>query len=178
RAQLRADPAVRDDGRGDRDHRRVRRDVRGHVAERAACVAGAVPVAPRGDAVARRGRAAGYRQGRRRAAAARDCALPRLSGRSASVPLLPARRASPPSPELTVRRILLVLGVIVAIVAAIALLNGLVDPEDEFYSGDALSTALAANCLLAYDVVDPRSYPELKRDLFPRRHPTRLAPSS
>ena len=41
------------------------------------------------------------------------------------------------------RRILLVLGVIVAILAALAAFNGLVDPEDEFYSGDALSAAAA-----------------------------------
>ena len=50
---------------------------------------------------------------------------------------------------------------IVAIVAAVAALNGLVDPEGEFYSGDALSAALASNCLLAYDVAS-RSYPELE----------------
>ena len=76
------------------------------------------------------------------------------------------------------RRILLVLGTIVAIVAAVAALNRVVDPEDEFYSGDALSAALASNCLLAYDVVDSRSYPELKRDLFRRRRPTRVVLSA
>ena len=67
---------------------------------------------------------------------------------------------------------------IVAVVAAVAALNGLVDPEDEFYSGDALSAALASNCELAYDVVDSRSYPELKQDLFERRRPTRVVLSS
>jgi hypothetical protein len=76
-----------------------------------------------------------------------------------------------------VRRILLALGVIVAIVAAVAALNGLVDPEGEFYSGDALSAALASNCLLAYDVAS-RSYPELKQDLFRRKRPTRVVLSS
>ena len=76
------------------------------------------------------------------------------------------------------RRILLVLGVIVAILAALAAFNALVDPEDEFYSGDALSAALASNCLVAYDVVDSRSYPELKQDLFRRKRPTRVVLSS
>ena len=75
------------------------------------------------------------------------------------------------------RRILLVLCVIAAIVAAVAAFNGLVDPEDEFYSGEALSAALASNCLLAYDVTS-RSYPELKQDLFRRKHPTRVVLSS
>jgi hypothetical protein len=76
-----------------------------------------------------------------------------------------------------VRRLLLVAGVIALIVAAIAALNAVVDPKDEFYSGDALSAALASNCLLAYDVVE-RSYPELKRDLFTRTHPRRVVLSS
>jgi hypothetical protein len=67
--------------------------------------------------------------------------------------------------------------VIVAIAAAVAALNGLVDPEGEFYSGDALSAALASNCLLAYDIAS-RSYPELKQDLFRRKRPTRVVLSS
>lgn len=75
------------------------------------------------------------------------------------------------------RRALLVVGVIALIVAAVAALNGAVDPKDEFYSGDALSAALASNCLLAYDVVE-RSYPELKRDLFSRKRPRRVVLSS
>jgi len=75
------------------------------------------------------------------------------------------------------RRTLLGAGVIVLVVAAIAALNGIVDPKDEFYSGDALSAALASKCLLAYDVAE-RSYPELKRDLFRRTHPTRVVLSS
>jgi hypothetical protein len=77
-----------------------------------------------------------------------------------------------------VRRILLVLGIIVAIVAAVAALNGLVDPKDEFYSGDALSAALSSNCLLALDAVDPRSYLEFKEDLFRRKEPTRVVLAS
>jgi hypothetical protein len=76
-----------------------------------------------------------------------------------------------------VRRILLVFGMIAAIVAAVAAFNGLVDPEDEFYSGEALSAALASNCLLAYDVASS-SYPELKQDLFRRKHPPRVVLSS
>ena len=76
------------------------------------------------------------------------------------------------------RRVLLVVGVIALVVAAIAALNGIVDPKNEFYSGDALSAALASNCLLAYDVVSARSYPELKRDLFRRKQPKHVVFSS
>ncbi len=75
------------------------------------------------------------------------------------------------------RRLLLVAGVIALILAAIAALNAFVDPKDEFYSGEPLSAALASNCMLAYDVVE-RSYPELKRDLFRRKNPTRVVLSS
>ena len=75
------------------------------------------------------------------------------------------------------RRLLLVAGVIALILAAIGALNAVVDPKDEFYSGDALSAALASNCLLAFDVAE-RSYPELKRDLFERKRPTRVVMSS
>src|SRR5512133_4271249 len=75
------------------------------------------------------------------------------------------------------RRTLLVLGVIAAIVAAIAALNGAVDPEEEFYSGEALTSALASNCLLGFDVAT-RSYPELKQDLFRRKRSTRVVLSS
>jgi hypothetical protein len=77
-----------------------------------------------------------------------------------------------------VRRVLLVVGVIALFVAAIAVLNAIVDPKDEFYSGDALSAALASNCRLAYDVVAEHSYPEVKRDLFRRTQPTRVVLSS
>ena len=52
RAELRADPALRDDGRGDLDDRRVRRDVHRDDAQRAARLAGAVPVAARRHALA------------------------------------------------------------------------------------------------------------------------------
>jgi hypothetical protein len=76
------------------------------------------------------------------------------------------------------RRAVLAIGVIVLIVAAIAGLNRLVDPKDEFYSGGALSAALASKCLLAYDAVGQRSYPELKRDLFERTQPGRVVLSS
>jgi hypothetical protein len=64
--------------------------------------------------------------------------------------------------------------VIVAIVAAVAALDGIVDPRNEFYSGDALTAALAANCLLADDVVRSRSYADLKHDLFLRLRPKRV----
>jgi hypothetical protein len=76
------------------------------------------------------------------------------------------------------RRGPLAVGVIALVVAALAALNGVVDPKDEFYSGDPLSAALASRCLLAYDVVSERSYPELKRDLFSRKQPTRVVFSS
>ena len=39
------------------------------------------------------------------------------------------------------RRGPLAVGVIALVVAALAALNGVVDPKDEFYSGDALSAA-------------------------------------
>jgi hypothetical protein len=77
-----------------------------------------------------------------------------------------------------VRRVLIVVGVVAIVIAGIAALNRAVDPKDEFYSGDALSAALASKCLLAYDAVGERSYPELKRDLFARTHPTRVVLSS
>ena len=76
------------------------------------------------------------------------------------------------------KRAVLVGGVIVLIVAAFAALNRVVDPKDEFYSGDALSAALASKCLLAYDAVGEHSYPELKRDLFERTRPKRVVLSS
>ena len=57
RAQLRADPALRDDGRGGLDGRRLRRAVRRDDDQRAARLPGAVPVAPRADAEQRRNRA-------------------------------------------------------------------------------------------------------------------------
>ena len=70
------------------------------------------------------------------------------------------------------RRALLPFGILVVVVAVAAAINGVVDPKDEFYSGDALTAALRSNCLLGDDVVRARSYPAFKRDLFKRRHPT------
>jgi hypothetical protein len=67
-----------------------------------------------------------------------------------------------------VRRPLLLAGVVVAVLAVVATINGVVDPKDEFYSGAPLTAALESNCLLADDVVRARSYPEFKQDLFGR----------
>ncbi|HEX7309805.1 MAG TPA: hypothetical protein VF232_01385 [Gaiellaceae bacterium] len=67
------------------------------------------------------------------------------------------------------RRALVLAGIVVAVGAAIAAINRLVDPKNEFYSGAPLTEALESNCLLADDVVRTRSYPEFKRDLFSRR---------
>jgi hypothetical protein len=69
-----------------------------------------------------------------------------------------------------VRRGLLLAGIVVAIGAAVATINRIVDPKNDFYSGAPLTAALDSNCLLADDVVRARSHPELKRDLFGRRH--------
>jgi hypothetical protein len=69
-----------------------------------------------------------------------------------------------------VRRALLFAGIVVAIGAAVAAVDRVVDPKDEFYSGAPLTAALESNCLLADDVVRARSYPEFKRDLFGRRN--------
>ena len=66
------------------------------------------------------------------------------------------------------RRVLLLAGIVVAIGAAIAAIDGIVDPKNEFYSGAPLTAALKSNCLLADDVVRARSYAEFKRDLFGR----------
>jgi len=71
-----------------------------------------------------------------------------------------------------VRRTLLLAGIVVAVGAVVATINGIVDPKDAFYSGAPLTAALESNCLLADDVVGARSYPEFKQDLFGRRHPT------
>jgi hypothetical protein len=73
-----------------------------------------------------------------------------------------------------VRRALLLAGIVVAVGAAVATINGIVDPKDEFYSGAPLTAALDSTCLLADDVVHARSYPEFKRDLFRRRQRTTL----
>jgi hypothetical protein len=73
-----------------------------------------------------------------------------------------------------VRRGLLLAAAIVLVAAgAIAGINRAVDPENEFYSGAALTEALGSRCLLADDVVRPR-YPEFKQDLFGRRRATRI----
>jgi hypothetical protein len=77
-----------------------------------------------------------------------------------------------------VRRALVVIGVIALIVAGVAALNAIVDPKNEFYSGDPLSAALASNCLLGFDAVGRRSYPELKRDLFEHTQPGRVVLSA
>jgi hypothetical protein len=71
-----------------------------------------------------------------------------------------------------VRRALLLAGIVVAVGAVVATINGVVDPKDAFYSGAPLTAALESNCLLADDVVGARSYPEFKQDLFGRRHAT------
>jgi hypothetical protein len=77
-----------------------------------------------------------------------------------------------------VRRALVVIGVIALIVAGVAALNAMVDPKNEFYSGDPLSAALASKCLLAFDAVGEHSYPEMKRDFFERTRPKRVVLSS
>jgi hypothetical protein len=75
-------------------------------------------------------------------------------------------------------RFLLVGGVLLAVVAAAVALNRVVDPTNEFYSGGALTAALASRCLLADDVVHSRSYPEFKHDLFTRKRAARVVLSS
>ena len=67
------------------------------------------------------------------------------------------------------RRALVLAGIVVAVGAAVAIVNRIVDPKDAFYSGAPLTAALESNCLLGDDVVHARSYPEFKRDLFRRR---------
>jgi hypothetical protein len=76
------------------------------------------------------------------------------------------------------RRALLLAGTVVAVGAAVAIVNRIVDPKDAFYSGAPLTAALESDCLLANDVIHPRSYPEFKRDLFRRRHTTTVAVDS
>jgi hypothetical protein len=71
-----------------------------------------------------------------------------------------------------VRRALVLAGIVAVIGAAVATINGVVDPRDEFYSGAPLTAALDSSCLLADDVVRAGSYPEFKRDLFDRRQRT------
>jgi hypothetical protein len=73
------------------------------------------------------------------------------------------------------RRALLLAGIVVAVGAAVAIVNRIVDPKDAFYSGAPLTAALESNCLLGDDVVHARSYPEFKRDLFRRRHSSTVA---
>jgi hypothetical protein len=68
-----------------------------------------------------------------------------------------------------VRLALVLAGIVVAVGAAIAAINRIVDPKNEFYSGAPLTEALESNCLLADDVVRSTSYSEFKRDLFDRR---------
>jgi hypothetical protein len=73
------------------------------------------------------------------------------------------------------RRALLLAGIVVAVGAAVAIVNRIVDPKDAYYSGAPLTAALESNCLLGDDVVHARSYPEFKRDLFRRRHTPTVA---
>ena len=141
----------------------------GMTLQRAARLAGALPVAPRGDALARGRRAA------RSSARPWSAPLPLAIALCLVYPvvllplaLLPAGRAPSPAPQLTCGARLLLAGIVVAVGAAIAAINRVVDPKDEFYSGAALTEALESNCLLADDVVRSRSYPEFKRDLFGR----------
>jgi len=77
-----------------------------------------------------------------------------------------------------VRLALVLAGIVFAVGAAVATINGVVDPKDEFYSGAPLTAALESRCLLADDVVGARSYPEFKRDLFRRRKATTVVVGS
>ena len=95
RAEHRADPALRDDGRSRRDARRVPRPLRRHVAAEQQRLSGAVPVAARADDRRRRGRPDGARD-RDRLAAGGDRAHRRLPARAPAARLLPAGRARPP----------------------------------------------------------------------------------
>jgi len=77
-----------------------------------------------------------------------------------------------------VRLALVLAGIVFAVGAAVATINGVVDPKDKFYSGAPLTAALESRCLLADDVVGARSYPEFKRDLFRRRKATTVVVGS
>ena len=81
RAEPAPHPAVRDDGSGDRDDRRVHDDVRGHVVVVAADLPRAVPVAPGRDGAGSRRRAGRRREARRRRPPGRGRALPRVPAR-------------------------------------------------------------------------------------------------
>ena len=85
-------PPLRDDGRGDRDHRRVHDDVRGDVVVVAADLPRAVPVAEGRDGGRRRRRARRRREARGRRAPRRCVALARVPARAAAARLLPPRR--------------------------------------------------------------------------------------
>jgi hypothetical protein len=65
------------------------------------------------------------------------------------------------------------LAVVVLVVAAAAAVNGLVDPENEFYSGAPLTEALASrpHCVVADSAIGEASYPEFKQDLYRRLRP-------
>jgi len=69
------------------------------------------------------------------------------------------------------RTLLLLIAIVVLAVAAVATINRLVDPENEFYSGAPLTAALETSCLVGDDVVGERSYSAFKQDLFQRRQP-------
>jgi hypothetical protein len=72
------------------------------------------------------------------------------------------------------RLALFLVAIVLVVGAAVATINGIVDPKDEFYAGGPLTAALRSNCLLADDVVGKRSYPEFKQDLFRRRDAKRI----
>jgi hypothetical protein len=76
------------------------------------------------------------------------------------------------------RRALFLACILAVIGGVVAAINGVIDPKNEFYSGDALTAALRSKCLLGDDVIRSRSYPEFKHDLFRRQHPTTVVLSS
>src|SRR6266545_364426 len=88
------------------------------------------------------------------------------------------RRSSAACGSADVRLALVLAGIVFAVGAAVATINGVVDPKDKFYSGAPLTAALESRCLLADDVVGARSYPEFKRDLFRRRKATTVVVGS
>src|SRR5712691_3092894 len=98
RAQLRADPAVRDGRRGGLDARLVRRALRRHVALLAERVSGAVPVAAHPDAERCGGRADRAREARALPARGRDPARARLPVHARAARLLPAGGAGTAAP--------------------------------------------------------------------------------
>jgi hypothetical protein len=68
--------------------------------------------------------------------------------------------------------------ILAVIAGSVAAINRVVDPKNEFYSGDALTAALRSKCRIGDDVILSRSYPEFKRDLFRRQQVTAVVLSS